>query len=225
MYWLSKYTNVRINRLNSEKHNKMNNSPYKIANAKYKRPFDILVLLIGHIVLSPILIPIWITVPLLIWIYDRGPIFYMQERLGKNGDKFKIFKFRTMTVGAEISTGAIWATENDIRVTSIGKVLRRWRIDELPQTINILKADMSLVGPRPERPELAESFETEIPGFHSRLTVRPGFAGLAQVRGRYSTKPRNKLRYDQLYIKRLSFCFDIKLLVCSFWIVVKGFQH
>lgn len=191
----------------------------------YKRPFDLIILLIGHILLSPILVIVWILVPLTIWIYDRGPVFYIQQRLGKDGDIFNIFKFRTMSIGAENTTGAIWAAENDLRVTPIGKFLRRWRIDEAPQTINIFKGDMSLVGPRPERPELAHRFKINSPGFNSRLRVRPGFAGLAQVRGKYSTKPKNKLRYDNLYIDKMNLCLDIKLLCLSFWIVIKGFPH
>ena len=179
----------------------------------YKRVFDIAIVVAAHLALLPIWILLWTLIPLAIWVSNPGPIFYSQTRLGKNGMPFRVIKFRTMIKDAEKYTGAIWALENDPRVTSVGRFLRKSRLDELPQILNILKGEMSLVGPRPERPELIEEFSRHIPDFNARLRVRPGIAGLAQVRGRYSTDPRCKLRYDNLYIDTLSPWFDLKLLV------------
>ena len=188
----------------------------------YKRPFDLALLILAHIVLSPLLLLLWTAVPLAIWLEDRGAVFYTQLRVGKNGNPFKLVKFRTMIKDAEAYSGPVWAAENDRRITAVGRVLRRFRLDELPQVLNIWKGEMSLVGPRPERPELVEEFSRRIPDFGLRLRVRPGFAGLAQVRGHYSTRPRDKLRYDNLYIERLSPLLDIKLMVLSVLVVLRG---
>ena len=188
----------------------------------YKRPFDLALLIVAHIVLSPLLLLLWTAVPLAIWLEDRGAVFYTQLRVGKNGNPFKLVKFRTMIKDAEAYSGPVWAAENDRRITAVGRVLRRFRLDELPQVLNIWKGEMSLVGPRPERPELVEEFSRQIPDFGLRLRVRPGFAGLAQVRGHYSTRPRDKLRYDNLYIERLSPLLDIKLMSLSVLVVLRG---
>ncbi len=132
-----------------------------------------------------------------------------------------MYKFRSMIPDAERETGAVWsAGDDDPRVTPIGKILRSRALDELPQVINMWKGDMSLVGPRAERPELTERFERVYPGFAKRLAVRPGLTGLAQVRGRYATRPRDKARYDMVYIRRMSPLLDVKLLVASVWITV-----
>ena len=187
----------------------------------YKRPFDLAILLLAHILLLPLWLLLWGILPLAIWLTDRGPIFYMQVRVGLNGKPFRIIKFRTMLVDAERGTGPVWAAPNDRRTTRIGRFLRRFRLDEMPQIINIWKGDMSLVGPRPERPELVEEFSKTIPNFGRRLRVRPGFAGLAQVRGRYATRPRDKLRYDNLYIEKMGPWFDIKLLLLAVLVVLR----
>ena len=129
------------------------------------------------------------------------------------GKHFKVLKFRTMIQDAERQTGQVWAAEDDPRLTKVGKTLRRLHLDEIPQVINIVRGEMSLVGPRPERPALAEQFNREVPGFSQRLRVRPGIAGLAQVRGSYWTDPSYKLKYDNLYIETMSPWLDIKLLV------------
>jgi lipopolysaccharide/colanic/teichoic acid biosynthesis glycosyltransferase len=165
---------------------------------------------------------LWTILPLSIWLSDRGPVFYTQVRAGKNGRPFKIIKFRTMIMNAEQTTGPVWATDDDPRVTRVGRLLRRLRLDELPQVVNILKGEMSLVGPRPERPELVDEFSRDVPHFATRHLVRPGFAGLAQVRGRYSTTPRNKLRYDHLYIRTLNPLLDVKLMVLAVLVVLRG---
>ena len=125
-----------------------------------------------------------------------------------------------MVRDAESRTGPVWAAEQDSRVTRVGRFLRTFRLDELPQVVNILKGEMSIVGPRPERPELVEQISHEVPSFSDRLRVRPGVAGLAQVRGSAQTRPRDKLRYDNLYIATLSPCMDIKLLLLSVWVVL-----
>ncbi len=191
------------------------------ARGEYKRLFDLSVLAASHILLLPVWAALWVAIPLAIWLGDRGPVFYTQERLGQHGKRFRTIKFRTMIPDAEAQTGPVWATGNDPRVTRVGRVLRRLRLDEMPQVINIVKGDMSLVGPRPERPLLAEQFSLEVPGFAQRLRVRPGVAGLAQVRGGYALKPRCKLRYDNLYIENMCAWFDVKLLVRSVWTVVR----
>ena len=126
-----------------------------------------------------------------------------------------------MIQDAERQTGQVWAAEDDPRLTKVGKTLRRLHLDEIPQVINIVRGEMSLVGPRPERPALAEQFNREVPGFSQRLRVRPGIAGLAQVRGSYWTDPSYKLKYDNLYIETMSPWLDIKLLFLAVWVAVK----
>ena len=190
-------------------------SPTLKVNDWWKRPFDLLVLIAVHVALAPLWAVLWTMIPLAIWLHDRGPVFYTQERLGKNGRTFRVYKFRSMIPDAERHTGAVWAEEDDPRITPIGAFLRSRALDELPQVINMWKGDISLVGPRAERPELSQEFEASYPGFAMRLMVRPGMTGLAQIYGRYSTHPRNKLRYDMLYIRRMSPLLDIRLLVSS----------
>ena len=187
----------------------------------YKRVFDLAVIIITYILLFPLWLIVWIFVPLAIWLGDRGPVFYAQERVGWRGKHFKVLKFRTMIQDAESQTGQVWAAEDDPRLTNVGKTLRRLHLDEIPQVINIVRGEMSLVGPRPERPALAEQFNLEVPGFSQRLRVRPGIAGLAQVRGSYWTDPSYKLKYDNLYIETMSPWLDIKLLFLAVWVAIK----
>ena len=187
----------------------------------YKRPFDLAIIVLAHILLLPLFVVLWIGIPLAIWLGDRGSAFYIQERVGRRGRRFQVIKFRTMVADAESQTGPVWAAERDSRTTRVGGILRILHLDELPQVINILKGEMSIVGPRPERPELVEQFSREAPAFSERVRVRPGVAGLAQVRGTAQTRPRDKLRYDNLYIETLSPCMDIKLLVLSVWVVLR----
>lgn len=184
----------------------------------YKRILDIISSLIGLIIGIPILIVFGI----LIKIEDSGPIFYKQERLGLNGMKFYIYKLRSMSVDAEKAGGAQWAQKNDPRVTKIGKFIRKTRIDEIPQLFNILQGNMSLIGPRPERPELTYKFDKEIPGFSKRLSVKPGLTGWAQVNGGYDITAEEKLVLDMEYIQNRSILMDLKIIFKTIGIVFTG---
>lgn len=190
---------------------------------RYKRPFDLAIIALGVLALLPFWALVWTLVPFAIWLEDRRPVFYKQERLGRFGKRFWLFKFRTMVVDAEAGTGAVLATKEDARITAVGRVLRRFHLDELPQIINILRGEMSLVGPRPERPELAAAFTSDVPRFADRLAVRPGIAGLAQARSGkgYWTPPREKLRYDKLYLSQMGPLTDLKLLFLSLWVAFR----
>ena len=189
----------------------------------YKRPFDLTIVILIHLLLLPLFVFLWIGIPIVIWLGDRGSVFYVQARVGRMGRRFNVIKFRTMIRDAESQTGPVWASERDSRTTRAGRILRALHLDELPQVINILKGEMSIVGPRPERPELVKNFSRDVPNFSERLRVRPGVAGLAQVRGTAQTRPRDKLRYDNLYIETLSPWMDIRLLVLSVWVVLRRF--
>jgi lipopolysaccharide/colanic/teichoic acid biosynthesis glycosyltransferase len=166
--------------------------------------------------------PLWAIIAMFVKIQDRGPVFYGQERVGLKGIVFKALKFRSMIVDAEKHTGAVWASENDTRVTRVGRILRATAMDELPQLWNIFRGDMSFVGPRAERPELVEQFAASIPHYRDRFGVRPGLTGIAQVYGRYDTPARHKLKYDRLYIKNSSLLLDLKLVALSFLITFGG---
>ena len=179
----------------------------------YKRLFDVTVLAVGGFVLLPVWVVLGLAISLAIRWDSAGPVLYRQERLGRGGSVFQVLKFRTMIHGAEERTGPVWAGWRDARMTRVGRVLRRWHLDELPQVVNVLRGEMSLVGPRPERPELAVRIERDVPGFAARLRVRPGIMGLAQARGSYHLSPRRKLRYDTFYMARMSPWLDIKLAV------------
>lgn len=182
------------------------------------RAFDVTVSLAGLL----ISIPLWVLIAILVKREDGGPVFYSQVRVGRNGVPFRVLKFRSMVADAEKDTGAVWATENDPRVTRIGRMLRATAMDELPQLWNIFRGDMSFVGPRAERPDLVDKFAQVIPGYKDRFRVRPGLTGLAQVYGQYDTPARHKLKYDRLYIMRQSFCLDLKLVFLSFLITFEG---
>ncbi len=177
-----------------------------------KRIFDIVFSGVGIIILSPI----FLIVALLIKLSDHGPAFYKQIRLTKDGKKFKILKFRSMRVDAEKDGVArLSLGENDNRITPIGKFVRKCRLDELPQLFNVLMGDMSLVGPRPERPEIAEQYYKTMPDFKMRLQVKAGLTGYAQVYGKYNTDPYNKLELDLIYIKNMSLLTDLRLLFAT----------
>ena len=188
----------------------------------YKPLFDYFILVIAHVILFPLFLVLWATIPLAIWLNDRGPIFYAQTRLGKEGKPFKLYKFRSMIPDAERVTGAVLAGKDDLRITSIGKILRKRALDELPQVINMWKGDISLVGPRPERPELLEGIILSVPNYKDRLKVKPGLTGVAQIYGRYATCPRHKLMLDKIYMKSMSPCLDVKLLVLSVTLTLKA---
>jgi len=144
---------------------------------------------------------------------DKGPVFYKQERITENNKIFKLYKFRTMKVDAEEETGPTLALKDDPRITRVGKILRSTRLDELPQLVNVLKGEMSIVGPRPERPHFAEKFSEEIEDFKYRVLVKAGITGLAQVLGKYTTSPENKAKFDLLYIKNYSLLLDIRIML------------
>lgn len=188
----------------------------RLAMRKYqtlKRIFDFFIVTLGLILLSPL----FLIIGLLIKIDSPGPVFFQQERLGKEGTIFKMWKFRTMRTDAESETGPVWAEEDDPRITRLGRFLRKSHIDELPQFINVFKGEMSLIGPRPERPVFVEKINGHIHNYNERLKVRPGITGLAQVRYRYGASIKDaaeKLKYDLLYIKRMCWMLDLRIL---FW--------
>ncbi|MDP2055340.1 MAG: sugar transferase [Acidobacteriota bacterium] len=190
-----------------------------------KRGFDLLVSGAGLVVFSPIALLITIAIKL----EDRGPVLFTQERVGRHGRVFLAYKFRSMIVDAEKHTGAVQATENDPRVTRVGRVLRATAFDELPQLLNIFKGDMSVVGPRPLRPGEADTTAdgrhvplSAIRGYEARHRVRPGLTGLAQVYAARDLPRPGKFRYDLLYQRRATFCLDLRLILLSFWITLRG---
>jgi lipopolysaccharide/colanic/teichoic acid biosynthesis glycosyltransferase len=190
-----------------------------------KRPFDISLSFFGLVLSSPF----WLLFSLLIRLQDHGPVFYAQERVGKDGRIFKALKFRSMIMNAEKDRGPVQAVENDPRVTKIGRILRATAMDELPQLWNIFRGDMSFVGPRALRPNEKEVHGNpdtraieDIPGYHQRHAVRPGLTGLTQVYLPGDTPRRKKFRYDLLYIRKRSFWLDLKLIALSFWITFRG---
>lgn len=174
-----------------------------------KRIFDFIIALVCIVITAPVMI----IVSILIKLTSSGPIIYSQERISKNGRTFKVHKFRTMVDEAENRTGPVLASENDNRITPIGKFLRKTRIDELPQLYNVLKGEMSFIGPRPERPFFVNQFEEKIPDYKYRHQIKSGITGLAQVYGYYSTDPEDKLRMDLLYAYKKSTLVDIKILL------------
>lgn len=169
-----------------------------------------------------LLLPVMLLVAIAIFVTEGRPILYKQERVTINNRRFMLYKFRSMSKDAEKNTGAIWATENDPRVTKLGRFLRKFWLDELPQLLNVIKGDMSLVGPRPERPFFIDQFSKDIPDFQYRLSVKAGVTGLAQVLGKYATTPENKIKFDLLYIKDSSMMFDIKILFETLKKIIMG---
>jgi exopolysaccharide biosynthesis polyprenyl glycosylphosphotransferase len=170
-------------------------------------------------------LPIWLLTALAIRLESKGPVFYSQERVGKDERHFRILKFRSMAHDAETASGPVWADKQDPRVTRVGKILRKLRLDEIPQLINVLDGDMSLVGPRPERPFFVEQLSREIPLYKRRLKVRPGITGWAQVKHRYDESVddvRKKLEYDLYYIENMSLRMDFKILLNTIAVVLLG---
>jgi lipopolysaccharide/colanic/teichoic acid biosynthesis glycosyltransferase len=172
---------------------------------------------VGSVTILLLAAPVVLVIALLIRIVCGGPSLYKQERVGKNGKIFTLYKFRTMVNGAEEHTGPILASQNDSRVTPIGGILRKARLDELPQLFNVLRGDMSLVGPRPERPYFVNQHKA-LQGI--RLAVKPGVTGLAQIRSFYNLKPEHKLKYDYLYIQRRSLLLNLNILVRTIPVVL-----
>jgi lipopolysaccharide/colanic/teichoic acid biosynthesis glycosyltransferase len=179
---------------------------------------------IGLLIASPVLI----VTGMVIKITSPGPVLYTQVRVGKDGRLYNIIKFRTMHADAELQTGPVWTKKNDSRITTIGKLLRETHIDELPQFINVLKGDMSIIGPRPERPHFVEMLNEEIQGYTRRLAVKPGITGLAQCYCKYDetiTDVRRKLRYDVLYIKNRCWTLDVQIIWRTLSISLLGGEH
>lgn len=167
---------------------------------------------IFSLLLLIITVPICILACIAIYVELRVNPIYTQKRVGLNGRVFKIYKLRSMYIDAE-KDGPKWASENDERITKVGRIIRKTRIDELPQLVNILKRDMSFIGPRPERPEFIKEFIKYIPDFNDRLLVKPGITGWAQVNGGYSLTPKEKLEFDKYYIKNSGFKLDLLILI------------
>lgn len=164
----------------------------------------------GSLVMLTLALPVMLVVAILVKLSSRGPVLYRQERVGKDGKVFTLYKFRTMIDNAEKHVGPVWAVQDDDRITRVGLMLRRIRLDELPQLYNILRGEMSLVGPRPERPYFVARYKV-LQGV--RLSVKPGLTGLAQVRSVYDLKPTHKVKYDCLYIQRRSLLLNMYILV------------
>jgi lipopolysaccharide/colanic/teichoic acid biosynthesis glycosyltransferase len=190
-----------------------------------KRSFDAALAGVGLAMSAPL----WVTIAAAIKLEDGGPIFYRQERVGLAGRPFNALKFRSMRPDAESMTGAVQASENDPRVTRIGRAMRATAMDELPQLWNILRGDMSFVGPRALRPGEIETAGDgrfmkleDVPGFEDRIKVRPGLTGLAQIYARRDVPRRQKFRYDRVYVNRRSWTLDLRLILISFWISLLG---
>ena len=187
----------------------------------FKRIFDIFFAVIVLLIIMA-LVPF---IALLIKLSSRGPVFFKQVRIGEGGEEFILYKFRTMHQNAESKTGAVWAQKNDPRITRVGKFLRKSRIDEIPQLFNVLKGEMSFIGPRPERPEFIEKLEEVIPYYSERHSVKPGITGWAQIKYPYGASVEDaieKLRYDLFYVKHTSLFLDLLILLETIKVVLFG---
>jgi exopolysaccharide biosynthesis polyprenyl glycosylphosphotransferase len=192
-------------------------APIYGANELIKRLIDIFVSSVALLLFLPLILVIMV----LIKIGSKGQVLFKQERVGKDGRIFSLYKFRSMTKDAEKYTGPVMAESDDKRTTKWGRILRKTRFDEIPQLINVLKGDMSLVGPRPERPFFVEQFKKEIPGYVQRLQVRPGVTGFAQVHSTYDISARSKLRYDLLYVRKHSLFLDLEIILRTIGVILR----
>jgi len=183
-----------------------------------KRALDVAVSGVGLVFGLPVIA----TIVAAIYLEDGPPAFYTQNRVGRDGGRFRLLKFRSMVRDAEAQTGVVLATKEDPRITRVGRLLRKTAMDELPQLFNIFRGDMSFVGPRPERPELVAGILERLPQFRLREAIRPGLTGLAQVRARYYTEPELKLPYDLAYIPRRGLWLDIHLFLHSWRITSRA---
>ncbi len=188
---------------------------------RFKRYSDLLLSVLGLTLTLPILTLAAIVIKLT----SRGAVIYRQDRVGKSGRIFKIYKLRTMGIDAEKNTGAVWAKVNDPRITSIGKILRKCHIDEIPQLFNVIKGEMSIVGPRPERPEMVRDLRVLIQDYEKRLEVSPGITGLAQVKHKYDETiddVKKKIKYDLLYIRKMCWLVEIRIMAQTFVVALTG---
>lgn len=189
--------------------------------AQIKRLMDIFVSLIVLILGAPI----WLLTALVIRLTSPGPAVYKQERVGQNGKVYTMYKFRSMYIDAEKRSGPTWATANDPRITPVGRFIRKTRFDEIPQFLNVLKGEMSLVGPRPERPFFVEQLKKEIPWYVRRIKMKPGVTGWAQVKHKYDSSiedVKQKVMYDLYYFENMSLLLDLKIILRTFWVVFTG---
>jgi exopolysaccharide biosynthesis polyprenyl glycosylphosphotransferase len=190
-------------------------------NRYSKRVLDLLISIPVFLLISPF----WGIISILIKLDSTGPVLYKQDRIGENHRKFTIRKFRSMKYDAEMETGPIWATDADPRITRVGGWLRRFRLDEIPQLLNVIKGEMSIIGPRPERPFFMEQLMQEFPFYYRRHKIRPGITGWAQIKQPYDrdiNDVRKKLKYDFYYIENLSFSLDMKILANTAWVMLSG---
>jgi len=185
----------------------------KDGRLRYKRSLDLAILVLAHLMLLPVWVGLWTMIPLLIWLEDRGPVFYPQARVGKDGKVFTLLKFRSMVPGAE-RKGPAWTTTSDPRITKVGKLLRKTALDELPEILSIWKGDMSFVGPRALAVDEQHQLEKEIPNFRHRTSVKPGLTGLSQVYN-VTDNAVDKLKYDLEYIEGANLWLDLRLMVLS----------
>lgn len=189
-----------------------------------KRVMDIIV----SIFVLTIFSPIWLLLGIIIKIDSKGKILYRQERVGREEQIFEIFKYRSMSAGAESDTGPVWAAEDDPRITRVGTFLRKSRLDEVPQFINVLMGNMSLVGPRPERPFFVKRLKKEVPLYSKRMRIRPGITGWAQIKHKYDESlddVKRKLRYDLFYIENMSLRMDFKIILSTIKVILSGKGH
>jgi len=197
---------------------RLESEPFTRKDMDMKRGIDV----IFSVLILLLFAPLMLLISVIIKIDSRGPVLYKQKRTGCRGKVYNIYKFRSMYKGAERETGPILARRNDERITRVGYFLRRLHLDEIPQFFNILKGEMSLVGPRPERPVFVQEFKRNIPGYYRRYVVRPGITGLAQLYGGYETSAENKLKYDLAYINNWSLGMDLNIFFMSTEIILRG---
>lgn len=186
-----------------------------------KRAIDV----VGSIIAFAVLSPLFLFAALFIKIFSRGPVFFKQTRVGQHGKPFEIYKFRSMKIDAEKYSGPVWATKNDNRLIPGGNFLRKSKIDEIPQFINVLKGEMSIIGPRPERPFFVERLKDQVLDYEKRLKIKPGITGLAQVLHRADetiNDVRKKVKYDILYIKKMCLWTDVRILAKTVRVVLTG---
>lgn len=203
-------------------HAAMNSS--RIHIRQIKRAMDLSASVVGLVVL----VPVALLAAVFIKLTSPGPVFFRQKRVGREGRVYTLLKLRTMRQDAEAATGAVWATAGDRRITPVGRFLRKWRIDEIPQLVNVLRGEMSLVGPRPERPEFVATLKQSIPFYQERLMVAPGITGWAQVKFPYATSieaTKRKLQFDLYYIKHMSLYLDVLILLRTFRTIIVGLRY